>query len=219
MNAGGNGAKTAELRYKPWGEVRYSSGTTATQYQYTGQYAYASLGLDSYVARFYDPALGRFTSADTVVPDGVQGYDRYTYADNNPVKYTDPSGHSASFVPVAVVIFVVVAAIAIGAFVADAWMNGAGTEEPGIKQRDIYLDYSTRTPTATPKLIGPPAPTITPWHGSLFGTQLPPIGLGSAAAPTRTGTATPSATETEREKRRQDTPGGPASRGLRTFMK
>jgi hypothetical protein len=27
------------------------------------------------------------------VPGGVQGYDRYAYANNSPVKYTDPSGH------------------------------------------------------------------------------------------------------------------------------
>jgi hypothetical protein len=39
--------------------------------------------------------LGRFAQADSVVPDGVQGYDRYAYANNNPVLYNDPSGHSS----------------------------------------------------------------------------------------------------------------------------
>ena len=90
-----SGLKVSELRYKAWGEQRYSSGTTATKYQYTGQYAYESLGLDYYVARFYDPALGRFISADTVVPGGVQGYDRYAYVNNSPILYNDPSGHSS----------------------------------------------------------------------------------------------------------------------------
>jgi hypothetical protein len=42
----------------------------------------------------YDPAIGRFTSADTIVPGGVQGLDRYAYVNNSPVRYTDPSGHS-----------------------------------------------------------------------------------------------------------------------------
>jgi RHS repeat-associated protein len=44
-----------------------------------------------------DPAAGRFIQADTDVPEsqGVQAYDRYAYANNNPVKYTDPSGHFA----------------------------------------------------------------------------------------------------------------------------
>jgi RHS repeat-associated protein len=50
-------------------------------------------GLMFYQARFYDPALGRFTSADTVVPDGVQGYDRYAYVNNDPINATDPTGH------------------------------------------------------------------------------------------------------------------------------
>jgi hypothetical protein len=35
----------------------------------------------------------RFIQADTIVPGGVQGLDRYAYSYNNPVKYTDPSGH------------------------------------------------------------------------------------------------------------------------------
>jgi hypothetical protein len=48
-----------------------------------------------YNARWYDPALGRFAQADTVVPGGVQGLDRYAYANNNPLFYTDPTGHDS----------------------------------------------------------------------------------------------------------------------------
>ena len=35
--------------------------------------------------------------ADTDIPEsqGVQAYDRFAYANNNPVKYIDPSGHDA----------------------------------------------------------------------------------------------------------------------------
>jgi hypothetical protein len=46
-----------------------------------------------YNARWYDPALGRFAQADSIVPGGVQGLDRYAYVNNDPVRYTDPSGH------------------------------------------------------------------------------------------------------------------------------
>ena len=44
--------------------------------------------------RVYDPQLGRFLSADPHVqaPDSVQGLNRYAYVQNNPLKYTDPSG-------------------------------------------------------------------------------------------------------------------------------
>jgi len=46
-----------------------------------------------YNARWMDPATGRFSQADSIVPDGVQGMDRYGYVNNNPLQYTDPTGH------------------------------------------------------------------------------------------------------------------------------
>jgi hypothetical protein len=53
------------------------------------------LGLIYMNARFYVPGIGRFASADTIVPDGKdpQAYNRYTYVSNNPVRFTDPTGH------------------------------------------------------------------------------------------------------------------------------
>ena len=44
-------------------------------------------GLYFYNARYYDPALGRFASADTLVPQpqNPQSLNRYTYAANNPL--------------------------------------------------------------------------------------------------------------------------------------
>ena len=46
-------------------------------------------------ARYYDTTLGRFVSADTIVPSAgnPQSLNRYSYVLNNPVKYVDPSGH------------------------------------------------------------------------------------------------------------------------------
>ncbi|MFO0701154.1 MAG: RHS repeat-associated core domain-containing protein [Nitrospira sp.] len=46
-------------------------------------------------ARYYDPRLGRFVSPDTIVPDlgDPQSLNRYSYARNNPLLYTDPTGH------------------------------------------------------------------------------------------------------------------------------
>jgi RHS repeat-associated protein len=76
--------------------VRASNGTTPTNYTYTGQYSnMGDFGLMFYNARWYDPAIGRFAQADSIVPGGVQGYDRYAYVNNNPVRYNDPSGHSS----------------------------------------------------------------------------------------------------------------------------
>jgi len=47
-------------------------------------------------ARMYDAVLGRFLQADTIIqfPESTQGYNRYTYVNNNPLSFTDPSGNS-----------------------------------------------------------------------------------------------------------------------------
>jgi RHS repeat-associated protein len=93
--ANSSGSKTAEVRYKAWGEDRYTSGTVPSGYRYTGQRVEATLGLYFYGARWYDSSLGRFLSADSIVPNpgDPQAWDRYAYVDNNPVKFVDPSGH------------------------------------------------------------------------------------------------------------------------------
>ncbi len=106
---GTTGAKVSEMRYKPWGEVRYSWKASASHsladYTFTGQYSYMDdpstsgvtegFGLMYFGARWVDPQLGRFTQPDTIIPmnQGAQAWDRYAYTNNNPVKYTDPTGH------------------------------------------------------------------------------------------------------------------------------
>jgi RHS repeat-associated protein len=97
LTVNSSGQIVSELRHKAWGEIRYSSGTTPTKYQYTGQYSDSYINLLWYGSRHYDPELGRFISPDTIVPISVQGmqaYDRYAYANNAPTRYTDPTGHS-----------------------------------------------------------------------------------------------------------------------------
>jgi len=97
VTANADGTWNSELRYTPYGETRYNSGLTPSDYRYTGQLQQAELGLYYYVARWYDPALGRFIQADTYVPEsqGVQAWDRYAFVNNNPLKLTDPTGHYA----------------------------------------------------------------------------------------------------------------------------
>jgi RHS repeat-associated protein len=84
----------SELRYSPFGKTRYTSGSTPTKYQFTGQFSnFTDFGLYFYNARWYDSQLGRFAQADSIIPPGVQGLDRYAGMANNPVRFTDPSGH------------------------------------------------------------------------------------------------------------------------------
>jgi RHS repeat-associated protein len=81
--------------YYPYGAVRGSVGTLPTQRTFTGQYSDAT-GLMYFNARYYSGALGRFVSADTLVPGAgnPQALNRYAFVLNNPLRYTDPSGHS-----------------------------------------------------------------------------------------------------------------------------
>jgi len=70
-----------------------------TDRRYTGQRWDEGVGLYDYRARWYDPALGRFVQPDTLVPEPgkPQDLNRYTYVRNNPLKYTDPTGHYLVF--------------------------------------------------------------------------------------------------------------------------
>jgi RHS repeat-associated protein len=53
----------------------------------------SDFGLLFCTARWYDPTIAHFVQADSIVPGGVQGYDRYAYVSNRPTSLVDPSGH------------------------------------------------------------------------------------------------------------------------------
>ena len=78
--------------YEPFG-VTYGASGTDPSVKYTGQWSEA-LGLYWNHARFYDPTLGRFVSADPVLGHlrNPQTLDRYAYVANNPLKYVDTNG-------------------------------------------------------------------------------------------------------------------------------
>ncbi len=92
----GAGSVWMRQLYEPYGAVRYATnphGPAPTDYGYTGQRA-TDLGLMDYRARWYAPALGRFVSADTLVPGaGGQALNRYMYVGGNPLGFSDPTGH------------------------------------------------------------------------------------------------------------------------------
>jgi RHS repeat-associated protein len=88
--------KAMRQLYKPWGETRYSTtDSLPTDYHFTGQKE-MEFGIYDYGARWYDPSIGRFLQADTIIPEasqGVQAWDRYAYVNNSPIMHSDPSGH------------------------------------------------------------------------------------------------------------------------------
>jgi RHS repeat-associated protein len=94
-----NGVLNVKYFYYPYGARRGVPFNTITARHFTGQYHETSLpggeGLSFYNARWYDPKLGRFLSADTIVPNpsNPQDLNRLAYVRNNPLRYVDPSGH------------------------------------------------------------------------------------------------------------------------------
>jgi len=98
------GSVVQELSYDAWGQLRnplnqtvYAPGTEPELFLgrgYTGHEHLPQFGLINMNARLYDPALGRLLSPDPFVKNPLfsQGFNRFTYAMNNPMKYTDPDG-------------------------------------------------------------------------------------------------------------------------------
>ena len=62
---------------------------------YAGQETDVDASLVYMHARYYDASLGRFISADSMVPDAAnpQAFNRYAYVYNNPISNADPTGH------------------------------------------------------------------------------------------------------------------------------
>jgi len=64
-NTTGSAAVLGNQVYGPYGTQRYSKGAIGTNKGFTGQYNDSVTGLDYYNARYYDPVVGVFLSADT----------------------------------------------------------------------------------------------------------------------------------------------------------
>ncbi len=86
-----SGAILGEQIYGPYGNQRSIEGSLGTDKGYTGQFTDALSGLDYYNARWYDPVMGQFLSADNVQGNAA-GMDPYGYVAGNPETKTDPTG-------------------------------------------------------------------------------------------------------------------------------
>jgi len=93
-----DGSLDKRYTYHPYGETNTETNwsTDNVHHKYTGQELDDSTGLYFYGARYYDPILARFISPDTFIqaPADPQTLNRYSYVRNNPIRYTDPTGHS-----------------------------------------------------------------------------------------------------------------------------
>ena len=91
-----DGANVFKASYDAWGQQSVTVNTIGLRRGYTGHEMLPEFGIINMNGRLYDPVLGRFFSPDPFVqmPGSPQGFNRYSYCLNNPLKYTDPSGHA-----------------------------------------------------------------------------------------------------------------------------
>ncbi|MFN0054155.1 MAG: putative Ig domain-containing protein [Planctomycetales bacterium] len=88
------GAVAARYVYDAFGNLLAQTGIVVNVYLFAGQQSSATSGLDYMRARHYNPALGRFISADPLRDRQATagGGQFYVYADNDPANLTDPTG-------------------------------------------------------------------------------------------------------------------------------
>lgn len=106
-----DGFQAERQSFDPWGERRDPDTWTTQRTQgsdprvtsgadyhrgFTGHEMLDDFGLIHMNGRIYDPEIGRFLSCDPYVqvPEFSQNFNRYTYVLNNPLTFTDPSGHA-----------------------------------------------------------------------------------------------------------------------------
>ncbi|MFJ7750764.1 RHS repeat-associated core domain-containing protein [Arthrobacter sp. NPDC097144] len=78
-------AKAATYSYDAWGNTTQSGAQAGNNpYQHVSGYKDAATGYTKFGARYYNPAIGRFTQLD---PSGQDPH--YSYAGNNPFSNTD----------------------------------------------------------------------------------------------------------------------------------
>jgi RHS repeat-associated protein len=97
------GLVSERLAYDSWGKRRNLDGTddpgefagSIIDRGYTGHEHLEEVGLIHMNGRVYDPRLARFMSADPILQSlfDTQGLNRFSYTGNNPLAFTDPSGH------------------------------------------------------------------------------------------------------------------------------
>jgi len=151
IDSGGN--VKAAYRYNAWGELLSATGELAelNPIRYRGYYYDSETGLYYLQSRYYDPEIGRFINADSLLDmRSVRGYNLFAYCLNNPVSTIDSSGE------IAISAFVVGAGVLLGGAIIGALM----ANDPNLKK-------------ATAGMLGDARNTFINWFGSTPASPFP----------------------------------------------
>jgi len=197
-----------ELSYTAWGRLR--SPDTQVEYKideeptmfldrgYTGHEHLLMFGFINMNARLYDPVLGSFISPDPFIqaPLMTQNFNRYSYAMNNPLRFTDASGEFIIPLLIVVGVAAVTGYVTYGIVTGNWGMNAitAGLTSAAFAALGYWTMGGTMTVSSAWWFAGKDAANsilsnfIQPLSGSLgnFGISISPIamltsGIGSAA--------------------------------------
>lgn len=152
----GSGNVVAKQNFDAWGRNRNPDNWTYTNVPdnptwlyrgYTGHEHLRQFALINMNGRIYDPIQGRMLSPDNYVAKlwGTQAYNRFSYANNNPLKYTDADGNNPVVVALLVAAAVSAASYTIhvatspGGFGNWNWVDFAGSLITGGRSGHAYL--------------------------------------------------------------------------------
>ena len=122
------GTLLQRMQYDAWGKRSFITNNIGINNflfdrGYTGHEHLDQFALINMNGRLYDPVLGRMLSPDNFAQNSTQGLNRYSYAMNNPMVYTDPDGELVWFIPV------IIGAV-VGAEIGGAWTSGCKEWNP-----------------------------------------------------------------------------------------
>jgi len=172
----GSASYTAGYEYDAWGQYFATSGSSYNSIGYTGQHADYETGLMPLGngERYYSPAQGRFIQQDSFrgMLNESASLNRYSYAHNNPTKFTDPTGH---VIGIDDLIFIAVVGFLVGTLYGVAKQD-AEIRDGTRKQTDFSLGEAI-TYQGVPGMILAPVLAVSGPYGLAVGAGMAGVGI------------------------------------------